>query len=102
MKKIQIYQLNDSLEARDYHYVSLNFLKKYDMPIKLENYDLVYEYFDDNINEDINAALEDIFIKFQGEKPIGYTGVSVSVSDIIAIDGVKYYVESIGFEKLSI
>ena len=36
-----------------------------------------------------------------GKKPESYKGHSLSVSDIIELDGVKYYVDGIGFTKLN-
>ena len=35
-----------------------------------------------------------------GQKPESYKGHSLSVSDIVVLDGVNYYVDSFGFIKL--
>lgn len=64
------------------------------------NYKKVYE-FEEEYEGDINTLLEGIYIRFQGLKPSGYSGHSLSMSDIVVVDGIKYYVDDIGFKKLS-
>jgi hypothetical protein len=55
----------------------------------------VYSY------ESNNTDLEHIFTKFNIHHPADFTGHSLSVSDIVEIDGVKWQVEFIGWNKLS-
>ena len=49
---------------------------------------------------DDSAVLEGIFAQYQGRKPEGYNGRSVSVSDVIKLDGKTYFTDDYGFTKL--
>lgn len=64
--------------------------------IDLSDYEVVYDgYFEDD-----NVKLEYIYYIFNMVRPEGFTGHSLSTSDIIILNGNKYYVDSIGFKKL--
>lgn len=54
-----------------------------------------------DVDENDNAALENIFARFQGKKPEGYSGRSVSVSDLITLDGKTYFTDDYGFKRMS-
>lgn len=48
-----------------------------------------------------SEQLEYLFQKFNtGSRPDGYTGVSMSVSDVVVLDKTPYFVDSIGFREL--
>lgn len=49
---------------------------------------------------DIHDFLEDIFVQLNMTHPDGFTGHSLSVSDIVEVDGVRWYVNGIGFVKV--
>lgn len=76
----------------------------------LSNYSIIYEDKNfEHINpltntpfeENINELLDYIYTIFNcGRKPETYKGHSLSVSDIIELNGVMYYVDGIGFVKL--
>lgn len=76
----------------------------------LSNYSIIYEDKNfEHINPLTNAPFEEsttklldyIFGIFNiGKKPETYKGHSLSVSDIIELDGVMYYVDGFGFKKL--
>ena len=100
--KLQILQLKSTPELRNYMFTSMSLLKKLNLKVDLNNYNEVYEddlyssIFSKNID-----ILEEIYQKFNmGEKPESYKGHSLSVSDIVILDGVNYYVDSFGFIKL--
>lgn len=57
----------------------------------LPEHHLVYSYESDDTN------LESIFIRFNFNHPSDYHGHSLSVSDIVEIDGIKYQAEHIGW-----
>ena len=64
-----------------------------------------YEEFYSGVLEDEPGStddeyLEKIFTKFNRNHPAGYTGRSVSVSDIIDLNNQLYYCDSFGFVKL--
>lgn len=100
--KLQILQLKSTPELRNYMFTSMSLLKKLNLKVDLNNYNEVYEddlyssIFSKNID-----ILEEIYQKFNiGQKPESYKGHSLSVSDIVVLDGVNYYVDSFGFIKL--
>lgn len=65
----------------------------------INNYKQVYSgYIESSGN--IIKDLDDIFVKFNVNHPSDFIGHSLSVSDIIELDGTKYYVDDIGFTKL--
>ena len=56
----------------------------------------------ESYNESISDLLEYIFSLFNiASKPESYVGHSLSISDIVELDGVRYYVDGIGFKKIS-
>lgn len=46
------------------------------------------------------GSLDDVYRKLQGTKPEGYTGHSLSVSDLVKVDGSTYFVDEFGFKKI--
>lgn len=50
----------------------------------------------------IKQGLEDLFYIFNMEHPSGYKGRSLSVSDVIEIDGEYYYCQAVGWLKVEI
>jgi hypothetical protein len=47
------------------------------------------------------ADLERLFIMFNLNHPADFRGHSLSVSDVVAIEGKHYYCDSIGFVELN-
>lgn len=44
--------------------------------------------------------LEDVFTILNTSRPDGFTGHSLSVSDIIVVNGTTYFVNSFGFKEI--
>lgn len=63
-------------------------------------YDKVYEAEYTGGETETNDILEDLFTIFNISKPEGFKGRSLSVSDIVVVDGVPYYCDIFGFEKI--
>ena len=110
MKEYRIYQVNDDRQDGRYiKFMGLEFVKENGLCVmegdlcKIDSdlYDMVYEG-QTEVGEDEEAivTLEYLYMKFQGEKPEGYTGHSLSVSDVVVLDGTAYYVDDYGFEKI--
>lgn len=110
MKSYSIYQIkDDATNARYIKYSGLDFVKENDLCTmsgdlcKLDSdlYEKVYEG-QTEVGEDEEAivTLEYLYMKFQGRKPEGYTGHSLSVSDVVVLDGTAYYVDNYGFEEI--
>ena len=101
--KYQILQIKDFTNC-DYIF------DDYDRAVKrgfdLSHYEVVYEGTVDQDPEDINEyadienILEELFITFNVNHPVDYKGHSLSVSDIICLDGAYYYVDRLGYKKL--
>ena len=94
MPIIKILQLKRSDDLHYHRFLGWDHLKIHGLKFDIKNYDEVYEYASDDTD------LENIFIKFQGSKPEGYKGHSLSVSDVVMIDNDIYYVDSFGFKKI--
>lgn len=62
-----------------------------------EDFEKVYE--GEVEQEDIIEAMEDLFYKFNMAHPVDYRHASMSVGDVLIVDGEPYYVDSMGFEK---
>lgn len=105
---LRILQLNIENEKthgliyRDYDMIKDQFdLSLYSIIYEDKNFSHVNPLNNESFNEDIYQLLDHIFTIFNiGKKPENYKGHSLSVSDIVEIDGVMYYVDGIGFEKL--
>ena len=100
--KLQILQLKSTPELRNYMFTSMSLLEKLNLKVDLNNYDEVYidDLYSSIFSKNIDI-LEEIYQKFNiVQKPESYKGHSLSVSDIVVLDGVNYYVDSFGFIKL--
>lgn len=101
VKTIKVWQLKENESNHGLFFSSLRFLKKFGLDVSLSNYDVVYSETLDVKETNTEAFLEDLYVKFQGSKPEGYCGHSLSVSDIISVNNEYYYCDSFGFEKLN-
>ena len=94
-----IYQIRDDLPGENYAFMNMSFIESHGMQIKKEDYKLVY------VGELLgNTSLDDIFERFNIDRPKDFRGHSLSVSDIVVLnDGEKvtaHFVDSISFEQL--
>ena len=94
-----IYQIRDDLPGENYAFMNMSFIESHGMQIKKEDYKLVY------VGEFLgNMSLDDIFERFNIDRPKDFRGHSLSVSDIVVLnDGEKvtaHFVDSISFEQL--
>ena len=91
-----IYQLKRNDETAELLFMSSNYLREHDLAVSYENYDAVYSG-----QLSGTETLDDLYMKFNIERPQDFTGHSLSVSDIVALrqNGVVscHYVDSIGF-----
>ena len=94
-----IYQIKDDSPGENYAFMNMSFIESHSMQIKKEDYKLVY------VGELLgNTSLDDIFERFNIDRPKDFRGHSLSVSDIVVLnDGEKvtaHFVDSISFEQL--
>ena len=94
-----IYQIWADSPGENYAFMNMSFIESHGMQIKKEDYKLVY------VGElSGNMSLDDIFERFNIDRPEDFRGHSLSVSDIVVLnDGEKvtaHFVDSISFEQL--
>ena len=99
-KDYSVFQIKRTEECRRSKFVPLGELKNKGVELAMSMYDKVY---DGKIEDtgDLDRTLENIFYNLNvGHKPEGYRGHSLSISDLVLMDGVYYYVDIIGFKKI--
>ncbi len=96
-----IYQLKRTDETAELLFMSSNYLKEHNLDISYENYDAVYSGAFSGSDDNPTKTLDDLYMKFNTDRPQDFTGHSLSVSDIVALrqNGVVscHYVDSVGF-----
>lgn len=99
LRQFSIYQLKRSDELHDIRFEPYTYLHKNGIPCDIRNYDLVYSG-----HMRPHESLENLFQKFNMERPEDFKGHSLSVSDVIIVrergKNTAYYVDSIGFKQL--
>ena len=103
----EIYQLKS--EARhEYGFASTRELSERGLEISRENYERIYSLpitQAEAVPENRTVLLEELYTKFNINRPEDFTGHSLSVSDVITIRDGKtsksYYVDDIGFSPIS-
>ena len=75
-----IYQLKGGDETRDYRFEPLERLRELGLSVQKDNYDLVY-----SAPLSDGETLEDLFVRFNVERPEDFTGHSLSMSDVIVL-----------------
>lgn len=99
-RQFQIYQLKDSPECRDLLFLGIDSVRQQTgKDIDLQNYKLMYQ---GELAEGV--TLDDLYTRFNIDRPKDFTGHSLSVSDVIVVIGKgredAYYVDSIGFAQI--
>ena len=94
-----IYQLKDTGEARDIHFMGMDYLESKGIAVTKENYDLIYAA---PLEE--GTSLEDIYTRFNIDRPADFRGHSLSVSDVVLIhqngENTSHYVDSFGYREV--
>lgn len=62
-------------------------------------HDYVRVYSGEIDGETINEILEKLFVKFNIKRPADYHGRSLSVSDVVCLEGKYYYCDSFGWSE---
>lgn len=98
-----IYQLKRTEETRDFRFEPLERLQAVGLTVERENYELIYT---DGFTkfEGTRDRLEDLFDRFNNDRPKDFHGHSLSVSDIIALKQSRklsyHYVDRFDFAEL--
>lgn len=94
-----IYQLKDTEEARDIHFMGMDYLESKGIAVTKENYDLIY-----TAPLEEGTSLEDIYTRFNIERPADFRGHSLSVSDVVVLhqngENTSHYVDSFGYREV--
>ena len=99
LRQFAIYQLKHLDELHNIRFESFDFLLQHGFKCDISNYDLVYSG-----HMRPHETLENLFNKFNMERPDDFKGHSLSVSDVIVVrerdKSTAYYVGSFGFKQL--
>ena len=94
-----IYQLRPGDETLDYRFEPLDSIHRNGLSVKPENYELVYQ-----APLAPGVGLEDIYTRFNIDRPADFKGHSLSVSDIVVLheDGkdTAHYCDRLGFSQV--
>ena len=95
MKTLKIWQLKNESQ----HEFGFEPWERIKDKFSENNYKVVYEgIYNDEVHKDVFDELDYIYGMLNiGKKPEGYTGHSLSTSDIIELDGEKFYVNDYGY-----
>ena len=98
-----IYQLKRGEEMAEIRFMNSDYLKEHDIEPERGNYELIYTDTLPREGDPINR-LNELYFRFNEDRPADFPGHSLSVSDIVALkqDGVVscHYVDSFGFKEL--
>lgn len=99
LRRFTIYQLKHTDELRDIRFEPFEYLQKNGIACDARNYNLVYSG-----RMRPHETLENLFYKFNMERPEDFKGHSLSVSDVVVVrehgKSTAFYVDSVGFKKL--
>lgn len=96
--KYTIYQIPDTTKAM-YCFLSYGYAINYGFD--LNDYEVVYEGDIDCTSESLNSVLEKIFTILNSDcSPFDYNGRSLSMSDIVKVDGKYFYCDTVGWKKI--
>ena len=94
-----IYQLKDTEEASDIHFMGMDYLESKGIVVTKENYDLLY-----TAPLEEGTSLEDIYTRFNIDRPADFRGHSLSVSDVVVLhqngENTSHYVDSFGYREV--
>ena len=94
--KYKLYQIKDT-ESCSYLFSSFNFAQQ--KGFSIYDYEVVYEGEIEDYT--IEYALELLFSYFNLNFAKDYKGRSMSVSDVVELDGEYYYCDIFGFKKIT-
>ena len=98
MKQFRIYQLPIESNAK---FMGLDFVTEHNIMPKLEDYNMVGESeLYEKADATTTGLLDSIFSTLNTCHPDWFKGHSLSVSDIVELDGKFYYCDSFGWEQV--
>lgn len=98
-RTVTIYQLNDTKEASEMMFMRLDYIEKNNYSVDISKYNEIYSC---PMKE--GEGLEDIFTRFNVDRPADFKGHSLSVSDVVSIrengKDTAYFVDCFGFKEI--
>lgn len=92
--RVRLYQISPERDKRNLMFMNYEFTTKHG-GIDVESYDLV---FDGDLEV---KRLDDIYYIFNKKLPDGYRDRSMSVSDVVYVEGLgTFFCDSIGYKQL--
>ena len=101
--KYHIYQLDkDNENVRKYRkmFVSWDFLEKYCGGFNIREYNKIYDGEIESAFKRDEVVLDILFRQFNLNHPIDFHGHSLSVSDVVVLNGTMYYCDSLCWKKI--
>lgn len=98
-RTVTIYQLNDTKEASEMRFMRLEYIQKSNLSIDIGKYNEIYTC---PMKE--GESLEDVFARFNVDRPADFKGHSLSVSDVVSIrengKDTAYFIDCFGFKEI--
>lgn len=95
----EILQIKRKSNGEPYRFMGMNYVRKKELIVNANDYESVYRG-----TLQPGESLDTLYVKFNLEQPKGFTGHSLSVSDVIVIESPteikSFYVDVVGFCKL--
>lgn len=99
MDRYAIFQIDENGKGREYLFFNMDFIQRKGMEVEGSDYSLIYG---GRLGQAEN--LDTLYEKFNVSHPEGYTGHSLSVSDVVVVNREghvsAYFVDSFGFTEL--
>lgn len=96
----EIYQLKENMENRQFYFMDLSFWQSRGVPVEHTRYDVTY-----TAPLDEKTTLDDIYCRFNIDRPSDFFGHSLSVSDVVVLHRKgktdSYFVDNIGFQPVT-
>ena len=96
----EIYQLKENMENRQFYFMDLSFWQSRGVSVEHTRYDVTY-----TAPLDEKTTLDDIYCRFNIDRPSDFFGHSLSVSDVVVLHRKgktdSYFVDNIGFQPVT-
>ena len=93
-------RLKEMVEKEHYCYLDYEMAKQNGFSVK--NYKVIYEGQIEKQEGPIENTLEDLFVLFNesDDRPTDFKGHSLSVGDLVELDGKTYFVDFVGYSEV--
>ena len=96
----EIFQLKENKENRQFYFMDLSFWQSEGVAVEHTRYDVTY-----TAPLDEKTTLDDIYCRFNIDRPSDFFGHSLSVSDVVVLHRKgktdSYFVDNIGFQPVT-